>query len=131
MKTKMKVIRVISELFFSAKVSEVCKSLALECPVAKSKERLEGLLSDSPDAIVIVDLGLSGGAGPTLAGIAVNTLGHERVFAFYSHVAEELLSAARQAGVQNTFTRSSFFEKLPEILSSYRDSESASVSAKL
>jgi DNA-binding NarL/FixJ family response regulator len=124
----MKVIRVISEIFFSAKVSETCRSLGVECLVAKSKERLEQLLVENPVALVIVDLGLSGGAGPALAGVAVSQVGHRNVYAFYSHIAVDLLSAAQQSGVTNTFTRSSFFETLPDILSQYIAENSARLS---
>ena len=131
MGSQMKIIRVISELFFTAKVSEICRSIEIECLVAKSKERLEELLGQNPDVLVIVDLGLSGGAGPALAGLAVSIIGKDKVFAFYSHVAVELLSAAQQSGVINTYTRSSFFEELPDIINRHLDQNNAPLSTKL
>ena len=114
----MVVIRVVSELFFSSKISEACKTLGVSCVVAKSAERLNQALSENADAIVFVDLGLAGGQGAELAGAAVKAVGAERVWAFYSHVAHELLEAAEAAGVTQALPRSRFFETLPDILQS-------------
>lgn len=114
----MVVVRVVSELFFSSKISEACRTLGINCVVAKSTERLNQMLSENPDAIVFVDLGLAGGEGASLAGLAVTSVGAERVWAFYSHVAHELLEAAQSAGVTQALPRSRFFEMLPDILQS-------------
>lgn len=114
----MIVIRVVTDLFFSSKVSEVCRASGIECVSARSAEQLVALLTDHPDSVVLVDLGLSRGAGPALAGEAVKRLGDKRVWGYYSHVATELLESAQALGVTQVLPRSRFFEELPAILES-------------
>ncbi len=114
----MMVIRVVSDLFFSSKISEVCRASGVDCSPAKSSEQLAALVAQYPGAVAIVDLGLARGAGPTLAGEAVKLLGSGNVWGYYSHVAQELLEAAQAQGLTQVMPRSRFFEELPDILHS-------------
>jgi DNA-binding NarL/FixJ family response regulator len=112
----MIVIRVVSELIFSSKISETCRALGIESKVAKNKEKLNQLLGEDKGALVIVDLGFPEGIGPELAALALSSVGAESVYCFYSHVATEELKMAQSLGLVNIMPRSSFFDSLAQIL---------------
>jgi DNA-binding NtrC family response regulator len=113
----MLVIRAVSDLVFSRKISEVCKTLQIESQVAKSLERLDELLKLEDSVLVIVDLALAHNLGVTLAERAVAARGAESVYCFYSHVAHEEATQAKAAGITNVSPRSSFFDNLGNLLS--------------
>jgi len=121
----MVVVRVVKDLFFSSRISEICRTLQIESMAAKNSARLEELLTLHPDALVLVDLGFPDGIGPELAGQAVQKIGAERVWAFFSHVDTELLDAAERLGATRIAPRSQFFEELPDLLTPFRRSETA------
>jgi hypothetical protein len=113
----MVVLRVVSELFFSSRISEACRALEVESFATKSEARLLEMLGKYPDALVIVDLGFQGEkGGVALAGTACERIGADRVWCFFSHVAVDQLDGARALGVTRVLPRSAFFEDLGALL---------------
>ena len=112
-----RVLAVVSDLFFSVKLTEAAKraGLALEF-VKESKEVLEKA-KDKP-SLIIFDLNYES-ANPlniisTLKGSA-ETKGISLI-GYLSHVQAELKQRAQEAGCDMVLARSAFSQNLPQIL---------------
>ena len=112
----MRVIKVVGELFFSTKITEVCKTLGVEHCVARSKERLEILLAEEIPSLVLLDLGIASGDGTELASVALTYPACRRIVGFYSHTADDLRQSALGIGMKEVLPRSRFFVIMPEII---------------
>ena len=103
----------VDDLFFRARIETTAEAAGTAVGFARSGEELpEGI----GEALVIVDLGLSG-EDPVEA---IRTLAErpERptVVAFGPHRDVERFAAARKAGADRVLARSAFVEKLPGLL---------------
>lgn len=111
------------DLFFASRVTAAARSLGAELRVVGSLEELRqqpdpeacslALLDlDAPNlnpSEVVAELRQGEGAGP-------------RIIAFGSHIHEDRLDAARQAGCDQVLTRGQFDRQAGEILRSYLSS---------
>lgn len=97
--------------------------IAAYVPDLMDRSRFEGLdvsfaaspgeLAEAEDAdVYVIDLGRDG----ALAAVADLAANGRRVIGFGSHVDEDLLAAAREAGCTEVLPRSRFFARLRELL---------------
>ncbi|HLC79542.1 MAG TPA: hypothetical protein VJG83_03870 [archaeon] len=103
----MKVIAIVTDIFFKAKIAEVANSLGVKVEFANSFESCRGAQK------VIVDLEKFG------------TLGIEElkksdaqivVIGYFSHVKKELAELAKRSGCDIIVPKSEFSKKLPQLL---------------
>ncbi len=105
----------ISDFFFQSKIKAVADHLELDLEFRKELNRSD-VVSDS--RMVIVDLKLNGVDLREFLGKIRENYPKSRVIAFGPHVETELWKIARDAGVDQMMARSSFSQKLPDILQS-------------
>ena len=109
-----KVVALVEDIFFIAKMKETAKQAGVALETAGSSEALaEGARTDGT-SLLIVDLNARGSIEAIeklrASGIALP------VIAFFSHVQAELGERARAAGCEQVMPRSKFARELPEIL---------------
>jgi CheY-like chemotaxis protein len=102
------------DLMFSSRITGTARALGLAMRVCRSPADLLALAVEQPLACVIVDLHHAELDITSLAA-AVKQQGG-RVVAFGSHVAAEVLRAARDAGCDLVLPRSQFVQQLPTAL---------------
>lgn len=107
----------VDDLFFLSKIQQTAKLLGVTVePVAPGKvvERA----AQVPLRAVILDLNhRSGSALETLHAIKADAkTGATRVLGFLSHVQTDLAAAARAAGCDVVLARSTFSQRLPDLL---------------
>lgn len=115
---KRRVIALVDDLFFAAKIRATAEHLGVEVIFPRSLEALkEACRSDAP-ALVIVDLHLQRDDPFLLASNlkADAELGGTPLVGFFSHVQVELQKRAEAAGFEHVLPRSAFTRRLPEIL---------------
>lgn len=114
---KNRVIAVLNDLLFRVKIEQAAKSAGVETVFAEGQQDALMRAREQP-AMVIVDLNDS--AVEPLELIAKIKNGEEtrnvKVLGYVSHVATELIQAAREIGCDTILARSAFSAKLPEIL---------------
>jgi CheY-like chemotaxis protein len=115
-----RILVVVDDLFFLAKIRETAKQAGIELECARPADAPEKLLK-SAYSIVVLDLNhRSGLAIETLQNIKRNALTQRiPVLGFLSHVQGDLATAARAAGCDVVMARSAFSGRLPEVLSEY------------
>lgn len=112
-----KVLAVMSDLFFSAKINDEAKKLGMTAVFVKDKTVVLEQLKSNP-AVVIFDLNcvqadpldLIGAMKQNHATAAIPAIG------FISHVQTELKQKAIEAGCDTVVARSVFTQNLPAIL---------------
>jgi CheY-like chemotaxis protein len=135
-----KVLALIDDLFFRARIAEAARHVGVEFEVAATPDALlaaaQASTSERP-ALILIDL--NAGSAPSFGGIApagagpqtaaasqkgIETLERLRsagnqtpVVAFLSHVQLDLAERARAAGGAEIMPRSKFSQNLAEILS--------------
>lgn len=116
------VVYCCSDLIFATRIGSTAGALGVPARPARSAEALDKRLRQVPDgktndpvSVVLVDMDL---ADQALAFIRQCKAFDARipVIAFGSHVAVELLQAARDAGADQVMSRGSFTVQLPELL---------------
>ena len=114
---KSKVLAVVDDLFFAAKIGQTAKLAGVPVAFANSEQ---GVLEFAPSkpSLIIVDLNLSGGkALPLIARLKSHPdLKQTSLLGFVSHVQGELKVKAQEAGCDMVLARSSFSQNLPQIL---------------
>lgn len=115
-----KVLVIVEDLFFLAKIREAAKHSGVELQVGRPESASEDLTKLQP-AVVILDLNhRSGRALEALQTIKNSALTRNvPVLGFLSHVQGELAATARAQDCDRVMARSAFSQRLPEILSSY------------
>ena len=108
---------IVDDLFFLSKIQQTAKLLGLRVEVVSPGELAERV-AQIPVCGVILDLNhRSGSALDTLRAIKADAkIGATRVVGFLSHVQTDLATAAREAGCDLVLARSTFSQKLPELL---------------
>ena len=120
-----KILVVMSDLFFSAKIMDEAKKLGMTASFVKDKEVALDQLKSNP-TIVILDLNCQ--SADPLALIATMKNGAETaaipIVGFVSHVQTDLKQKAVESGCDKVLARSAFAQNLPLLLASLA-SESA------
>lgn len=108
-----KVVALVDDLFFQAKILETARHAGAEVRVVTSPETLAAAAHDA--ALVLVDLNAR--AQPLDAIAAVRRDGNPvPIVGFLSHVQTELAEQARAVGCTEVWPRSRFASRLPELL---------------
>ena len=112
-----RVVAVVPDIFFSAKIGETAKHVGTTVEFACSETELLGKTS-APPALIVLDLNAAGmdtvsivaklKATPALAGTPL--------IGFVRHEMSELIDAARRAGCDQVLSRNAFSKNLPKIL---------------
>ncbi len=112
-----KILAIVDDLFFLSKIQQTAKLLGVTVePVAPGK--LAERAAQVPVRAVILDLNhRSGLALDTLRAIKADPkFGTTQVIGFLSHVQTDLAAAAREAGCDVVLARSTFSQRLAELL---------------
>lgn len=111
-----RVIAVVPDLFFAARIAATGKATGVEVSLLGMPQALERISSDPPD-LVLLDLHADGDAPALVRALKLDerTKG-VTVVAFGSHVETERLKAVREAGAEHAMARSAFTRLLPELL---------------
>ncbi len=110
-----RVLALVDDLFFQAKLQEVARQVGVELETVTTGDALVTQAEQTAPALLIVDLNARQGAIEALERL--RALGNQRpVIAFLSHVQVELAERARAAGCQQVLPRSKFTQTLPAIL---------------
>lgn len=115
---KRRVLAVVEDIFFAAKIRAAAESLGVEFDRARTAAAAFEKAKASEPSIVFVDLHAAAAdpfalaarlkADPQLRGVPL--------VGFYSHVQTELRDRARQSGFDHVLTRSAFTTGLPSLL---------------
>jgi CheY-like chemotaxis protein len=113
------ILACVDDLFFLAKIRETAKVIGVTVVTGDSRRGLAAIADPKPQAIL---LDLSARGLPAVDWIralksdpATRLI---RIVAFASHVQEQLISAAREAGCDAVMARSAFTQQLPTLLRS-------------
>lgn len=119
-----KVLLLVDDLFFRAKIAETARHTGVELESANSVEALvekalgtSGAAGDAnqPPSLILLDLNAKG--NPVDAVSRLRAAGNQTpVVAFLSHVQTELAERARSAGCAEILPRSIFTQNLAAIL---------------
>jgi DNA-binding NarL/FixJ family response regulator len=110
-------LAIVDDLFFLSKIQQAAKLLGVRVE-AVTPAKLAERAVQVPVRGVILDLNhRSGSALDTLRKIKADAkIGATPVVGFLSHVQTDLAVAAREAGCDRVVARSTFSQKLPELL---------------
>ena len=127
-----KVIVVVDDMFFAAKINSAASNARRQIGRVKSREQLEQEVSDYIPSLVIIDLNSNlldplqtiefFKSRPDLSSIPI--------VGFVSHVQTELIRLAQSAGCDYVLPRSAFSQLLPEIIAGNFSSLHAKQSSK-
>ena len=113
----VKVVAVVPDLFFAAKISGTAKQVGVTLEFANSEQ---DLLTKGRDAacLIILDLNANGFNPVSLIRKlkADPDTAKTPLVGFVQHEMSELIEAARTAGCDQVLTRNAFSKDLPEIL---------------
>jgi CheY-like chemotaxis protein len=113
-----KVIVVVDDMFFAAKINSAAGNAHRRIERVRSREQLELEISDTFPSLVIIDLN-SNRLDPlqTIEFLKSRPeLSRVPVVGFVSHVQTELIRLAQAAGCDYVLPRSAFTQLLPEII---------------
>jgi CheY-like chemotaxis protein len=116
------VLAIVDDLMFASKIRSAAGQLGIPIAFARSSAAALDAVRENAPALVILDLnnprtdplGTVAALKRDPSTMAIRTVGYA------SHVATEVIEAARQAGVDEVLARSAFTARLPEILASAR-----------
>ena len=107
------ILAVVSDLMFTVKIQEAAKRAGAQITFVASHLRAVEKLKDKP-ALVILDLNFDLAEPlqliPQIKAASIPTLG------YLSHVQTELKRKADEAGCDSIVARSTFSQKLPELI---------------
>jgi len=122
-----KVIALVDDLFFRARIAETAKHVGVELEAAANGDDLLARASNANGAgaaLILVDLNSL--AAPLDALQRLHAAGNQiPVVAFLSHVQTELAAAAHAAGCTEVMPRSKFTQDLAAILERAREAKKA------
>lgn len=121
------IVYACADLIFATKIRATAESLGVvtrptrdAAALQKRLDRVDDGRANDPVSAVIVDTEL-GEAAPALIRQAKAHDPNLPVLAFGSHVAVDVLAAAKEAGADAVMPRSAFTAKLPALLEKYRE----------
>jgi CheY-like chemotaxis protein len=122
-RTAGRILVIVEDLFFLAKIREAAKRSGIELESALPEQVVERL-AESGYSLVVLDLNhRSGRAIAVLEAIKTNPSTQcVPVLGFLSHVQAELAASARASGCDVVMARSAFSQRLPETLAAYSKS---------
>lgn len=114
-----KVLVVVNDLFFEAKIGEVLRALGAPFSVAKSEEALAKRLAEAEARLAFVDMGGRGFDGAR--AIEAARAAGARVVAFISHVDVEAGKKARALGAEEVLAKSELARRLSDLVRRYAE----------
>ena len=108
----------VDDLMFSVKISSTAKALGVETTFERSAANLLSRIREQQPSLVIFDLN-SAKLRPldTIAAMKADpSLARITTLGYVSHVDTETIARARAAGIDQVMARSTFTERLAEIL---------------
>ncbi|HUI44091.1 MAG TPA: response regulator [Terriglobia bacterium] len=115
----MSVIAAVDDLFFGVRIRETARHVGVTAevvPSAQVEEAVQNRLERGGVEAVILDLGAASAVDRVRALKANPGTRQVPVIGFVSHVATEVIAAAREAGCDQVLARSAFTQQLGEIL---------------
>jgi CheY-like chemotaxis protein len=115
---KKRVVAVVDDLFFAAKIRATADALGVAIEFARDADALIASAKQEPPAIVLFDLHAQR-IDPFALGARLKseeTLRAVTLVGFFSHVQTELPQRARAAGFDRVMARSMFVKELPALL---------------
>ena len=121
-----RVVAVVPDIFFSAKIGETAKHVGAAVEFARSESELLGKTSD-PAALIVVDLNAAGIDTVSMVAKlrAMPALDGTPLIGFVRHEMSELIAAARRAGCDQVLSRNAFSKNLPQILGGRQSPEAS------
>lgn len=112
-----KVLAVVSDLFFSVKITDAAKRAGMAVELVKDPEELLVKARSKP-SVIIFDLNFEDAQPLALIGKLKSNAEYKGVslIGYLSHVQGELKQAAQEAGCDMVMARSAFSQNLPQIL---------------
>lgn len=113
------ILAVLDDLMFMSKIKTAAGQLGVAVTFARSADAALAEMRKSPPSLVILDLN-NARTSPLSIVAAMKqdpALSSIRTVGYASHVQVDVISAARQAGVDDVMARSAFTQHLAEILS--------------
>lgn len=107
-----------ADLLFAARIRDAALNAGVHVSLARSVKQVSALMTTSTRSL-FVDLDSRSGDPVALIAEVKREHPQVRVLAFVSHVREDAISAAREAGADQVLARSAFVKRLPELLSTY------------
>jgi DNA-binding NarL/FixJ family response regulator len=119
--TAPRVLLVVQDLFFEAKIGEVLRTLGRPFAVAKSEGALGARLAEGRCALAFVDYEAKAIPGATAIERIRAAAGPAgtRIVAFISHVRPEERGLARALGADEVHAKSALVRLLPELVERY------------
>ena len=112
-----KVLAVVSDLFFSVKITDAAKRAGLAVELVTDPQEVLAKAKGRP-SVIIFDLNFEAAQPLELIGKLKSSAEYKGVslIGFLSHVQGELKQAAQEAGCDMVMARSAFSQNLPQIL---------------
>lgn len=119
------IVYACSDLFFATRIGSTAESLGTVARPARDTQALQNRLdqvddgkANEPVTAVMIDLELGDQATALIRQAKAHAAAPE-VIAFGSHVATDLLDAARKAGADQVLPRSAFTARLPDMIAAH------------
>jgi hypothetical protein len=110
---QLPIIALVSDLMFSSRISATARAKNVEVQIVRDAKKLSGIAG----RLLLVDLNQNGALD---AAIAWRAQQNAPVIGFVSHVDTEMISRAKQAGIDQVMARSQFVNQLNDLLQSPR-----------
>ncbi len=111
-----RVVAVVPDLFFSAKIAAVAKAAGVELVIVPQAQALAACAAPPP-ALVLLDLHAPGEPLALVRALKAGTATRAiPVVGFYSHVEDARRRDALAAGIDRALPRSAFVAQLPALL---------------
>ncbi len=111
-------LAIVDDLMFASKIKAAAGQLGLTVSFARSSGAAMTAIRENSPSLVILDLNnpRTDPLGTVAAIKGDPATSGIRTVGYVSHVATDVIDAARQAGVDEVMARSAFTARLPEIL---------------
>jgi CheY-like chemotaxis protein len=125
------ILALVDDLLFLSKIQQTAQHAGVAVKSARPAELLGLAIKDAPNAL-IVDLNhRSGNALEVLRALKSDSKTKDiPVIGFVSHVQNDLIAAAREAGCDLVLARSAFVSQLPSLLQRFAGTGTAGRAAK-
>jgi CheY-like chemotaxis protein len=110
-----RVLAVVPDLFFAARIAEVARNLRIEVEQARADTVVARARTNAP-ALIVVDLHAPGAIDAVRGLRSDPAIGPIEVIGFYSHVDQATRAAAEAAGITRALPRSAFTAQLARLL---------------
>ncbi|MDG6999429.1 MAG: hypothetical protein JRN15_09980 [Nitrososphaerota archaeon] len=104
----------VHDLFFRAKIEQICGQFRATVSTANSSEELKRLLTTQKPVLIVLDLANSKLDLASIASLCSNV--GAQVLGYYSHVDVETRIAAAKAGIKNITPKSGLEKKLSNLI---------------